>query len=215
MSASHEPNFDPVARIYRWAEYILLGPFLQRARTYFLDQLPTLRHALVLGDGDGRFLASLLHRQTALHAISIDTSQKMLSLLSHRCRSEASRVQTLHTSALTFTPSDDTDLIATHFFLDCLTQMELDSLTRNFSAHLRPGTLWLLSDFGQPAPRLLRPFAAIYIRTLYIAFRILTGLRVRHLPDPQTSLKNAGFECLGRRSICFGFIYAEMWRKKD
>lgn len=215
MSASHEPNFDPVARIYRWAEYILLGPFLQRARTHFLDQLPTLRHALVLGDGDGRFLASLLHRQTALHAISIDTSKKMLSLLSHRCRSEASRVQTLHTSALTFTPSDDTDLIATHFFLDCLTQMELDSLTRNFSAHLRPGTLWLLSDFGQPAPRLLRPFAAIYIRTLYIAFRILTGLRVRHLPDPQTSLKNAGFECLGRRSICFGFIYAEMWRKRD
>ena len=60
------PNFDRVARLYRWAEYLLLGPLLARTRKHFLPQLTSATHALVLGDGDGRFLAHLLHHAPKL-----------------------------------------------------------------------------------------------------------------------------------------------------
>lgn len=214
MTASPQPNFDRVAHVYRWAEYLTLGPLLQRTRAHFLPLLPPRRHAVALGDGDGRFLALLLARQPQLRAIAVDTSAAMLQLLRRRCHSQASRLQTIKSSALTFTPSEKTDLVITHFFLDCLTQTELDSLTRSFADRLKPGTLWLLSDFGQPSSRPLRPFAALYVRALYLAFRILTGLRVRHLPNPQQSLRSAGFERLHHKPFCFGLLYTEIWRKR-
>ena len=193
----NQPNFDRVARIYRWAEYLSLGPLLQRTRTHFLPQLLDRRRVLALGDGDGRFLARLLQQNRGLQAVAVDTSAKMLALLERRCHAvmphDTNRLRTWQGSALNVTPAKDTDLITTHFFLDCLTQPEVDTLTRTLASTLNPGALWLLSDFALPHPRLLQPLAALYIRALYLAFRLLTGLRVTHLPDPQSSLRAAGF----------------------
>jgi hypothetical protein len=104
------------------------------------------------------------------------------------------------------------DLIVTHFFLDCLTQPEVDTLTRNIAAHTAPGTLWLLSDFAIPQRALLRPLAALYIRFLYLAFRVLTSLRVTHLPDPQSALASAGFTRIARHELLCGLLYTEIWQ---
>jgi SAM-dependent methyltransferase len=221
-----QPNFDHVARIYRFAEYLSLGPLLQRTRTHFLHDLPPRHQALLLGDGDGRFLARLLARRPHLSALAIDTSAAMLHLLRHRCQPYIPRVRTLQASALElFSPTDSSglatarysevstsDLIVTHFFLDCLTQPEVDTLTRNIAAHTAPGTLWLLSDFAIPQRPLLRPLAALSIRFLYLAFRVLTSLRVTHLPDPQSALASAGFTRIARHELLCGLLYTEIWQ---
>ena len=55
-----EPNFDLIARPYRWLEYLTFGPTLQQTRLHYLPALLHSRNALVLGDGDGRFIAALL-----------------------------------------------------------------------------------------------------------------------------------------------------------
>jgi Methyltransferase domain len=209
---SAEPNFDRVARIYRFAEYLSLGPLLQRTRTHFLAQLPPRHQALLLGDGDGRFLVRLLARRPHLSALAVDTSATMLQLLRHRCQPYIHRVRTLQASAFTSTPPPGTDLIVTHFFLDCLTQPELTTLTHQIAANTAPGTLWLLSDFAIPQHALLRPLAALYIRFLYFAFRVLTGLRVTHLPDPQTALVSSGFTRLARHELLCGLLYTEIWQ---
>jgi ubiquinone/menaquinone biosynthesis C-methylase UbiE len=212
------PNFDRVARIYRWSEYLALGTLLEHTREHFLPQLLDRRHALVLGDGDGRFLAKLLQQNAGLQAIAVDTSAKMLRLLAERCHraksNDTTRLRTSHSSALTVTPAKDTDLIVTHFFLDCLTQTELDALTERLAAQVKSGTLWLVSDFGLPRIRILKPFAALYIRALYLAFRLLTGLRVTHLPDTHGALQRAGFERTARHEHLFGFIYTEIWLRQ-
>jgi len=206
------PNFDRVARIYRFAEYLALGPLLQRTRTHFLADLPPRHQALLFGDGDGRFLARLLARRPHLSTLAVDTSAAMLQLLRHHCEPYIQRVRTLQASALTITPPPGTDLIVTHFFLDCLTQPELTSLTHQIAAHTAPGTLWLLSDFAISQRPILRPLAALYIRFLYLAFRILTGLRVTHLPDPQSALTAAGFTRIARHEFLCGLLYTEIWQ---
>jgi hypothetical protein len=106
------------------------------------------------------------------------------------------------------------DLITTHFFLDCLTQPELNTLTQTLAAQTAPGTLWLLSDFAIPPAPLLKPLAALYIRALYLAFRILTGLRVTHLPNPQSALRSAGFDRIARHDILYGLLYTEIWEHR-
>jgi len=211
-----EPDFDRVARIYRWAEYASLGPLLQRARTHFLPELRDCKLAMVLGDGDGRFLARVMAQNAEMQAEAVDTSEVMLELLRRNCvraaPDAAERLTLLLASALATMPSPETDLIVTHFFLDCLTKHEVDALIEEYAAAMKPGTLWLVSDFALPHAAWLRPFAAAYIRALYFAFRVLTGLRVTRLPDAQGPLERAGFTRVARKEFLGGLIYTELWR---
>jgi cyclopropane fatty-acyl-phospholipid synthase-like methyltransferase len=215
MAEDAPPNFDRVALIYRYAEYASLGPMLQRARTHFLPRLLESRRATVIGDGDGRFLARWLAVNQTMQALAVDSSESMLELLRSNCvaasTSALERLNTRHISAFDVTPAPGSDTVVSHFFLDCFTQQQLEVLVRSYAQNLPAGALWLLSDFALPHSAWLRPVAAIYIRCLYFAFRILTGLRVTHLPDPQKALTNAGFTLIARQEWLKGFVYTELW----
>ena len=210
-----QPNFDHIARPYRWLEYITLGRALEQCRLHYLPSLLNRKRALDLGDGDGRFLAQLLAQNPHLHAHAIDTSATMLQLLRHRCEAVApnasTRLNTHQSDALTCPLDPPYDLIVTHFFLDCLTQPDLDTLVNRIAPTLSPQAIWLVSDFQIPTGPMRLP-AKILVRALYLAFRILTGLRVTHLPDPQSSLRAAGFKLTARHEILYGLIYTEIWR---
>jgi ubiquinone/menaquinone biosynthesis C-methylase UbiE len=213
-----QPNFDRIAAIYRWAEYISLGPLLQSTRTGLLDQLNNPRHALVLGDGDGRFLEQLLLRYPQCTAVAADISAAMLDKLRRRCLhsvpNAATRLTTLQRSALEIDPPPFTDLVVTHFLLDCFSQSDVDALITRIASQLAPGTLWLVSDFALPDNRLLRPFARLYIASLYAAFRLLTGLRVRQLPDTQSALQRNGMRRITCVTLLGGLLYTELWQRE-
>jgi len=212
----HAPaNFNPVARPYRWMEYLTFGRSLERCRTHFLPQFANRRSALVLGDGDGRFLARLLAANPSLHADAVDTSANMLHLLTHRAQAVSPHIQTClrthQTSALTFTPDRTYDLIVTHFFIDCLTQTDLETLITRITPHLTPKALWLISDFHIPQTGPMKPLAQAYVRGLYIAFRLLTNLRVTALPDHATPLTRSGFTRIAQHHRLGGLLTTELW----
>jgi ubiquinone/menaquinone biosynthesis C-methylase UbiE len=213
-----EPNFDRVAAIYRWAEYAALGPLLQRTRTHLIPHLTGSRRALVLGDGDGRFLEQLLLENPHCEALAIDTSAAMLEHLRRRCMRSvpraADRLRTLQQTALTIDAPPGTDLVVTHFFLDCLSQSDVDALVHRLTPQLTSGALWVVSDFAIPSNPVLRPIASLYVRALYLAFGALTGLRIRHLPDPQSALSRAGLTRLQHTASLGGLLYTELWRRE-
>ena len=218
MTTPAQPNFDRIAPIYRWAEYLSLGPLLQHTRTRLLDQLGNPRHALVLGDGDGRFLEQLLLLYPQCTAVAADISAAMLDKLRRRCLhsvpNAATRLTTLQRSALEIDPLPSTDLVVTHFLLDCFSQPDVDALITRIASQLAPGTLWLVSDFTLPANKILRPFARLYIASLYAAFRLLTGLRIRQLPDPQSALRRNGMRHITRLTLLGGMLYTELWQRE-
>ncbi len=205
------PNFDPIARIYRLAEYLTLGPNLQRTRTHHLPALTHTRQALLLGDGDGRFTASLLATNPHLQAHAVDLSSAMLTRLRRNATPHLARLTTTLADALTYPVPAHTDLIVTHFFLDCLTQPQLDTLVPRLAAALPPSGLWLFSDFRIPPGPLALP-ARLYIRALYLAFRLLTGLRVTHLPDHETPFRAAGLTPIATHRRLFGLLTTELWQ---
>ena len=215
LNHAREPDFNLIARPYRWLEYLTLGRALERCRTHYLPQLHDCRHALVLGDGDGRFLGQLLAYNRHLQADAVDTSTTMLGLL--RRRSEAAtpdggtRLRTHHCSALTFPLRGRYDLIVTHFFLDCLTQADLNTLVARVASDLAPGSLWLVSDFRIPVGAMRLP-ARILVRGLYFAFRVLAGLRTTQLPDHATPLAQAGLIRIAHQYSLAGLLTTELWQ---
>lgn len=207
-------QFDHLARPYRWLEYLTFGPMLARCRFHRLPELTHARRALVLGDGDGRFLARLLAVNPMLQADVVDQSPAMLQLL--RARTEAlgaaNRVHIHETDALAFRPAESAayDLVITHFFLDCFTTEQVSELARNIQPHLVPDALWIISEFSIPRGLAALP-AWMIVRSLYFAFRILTGLRVRALPRHAAALTQAGLALRRRRTFLFGLLISETW----
>ncbi len=208
-------NFDRVARLYRWAEFLFLGPLLSRTRNHFVPQIQHARQVLVLGDGDGRFLAHLLRRAPSMQALAVDSSASMLLLLRRRCAFAGSRLTTIHGCVNPLPLGADlgkTDLIVTHFLLDCLPQDNVESLARQLATAAEPGCLWVISEFGIPQRNPWRVLARLYIRGLYLAFRVLTGLQTQSLPDIPGALTAAGFSCVHHAERLKGLLYSQLWQ---
>jgi hypothetical protein len=50
------------------------------------------------------------------------------------------------------------------------------------------------------------------VRLLYLAFRILTGLRTTKLPDHASALLRCGFTRIAVQRALFGLLTTELWR---
>jgi ubiquinone/menaquinone biosynthesis C-methylase UbiE len=206
-------NFDRIARPYRWLEYISFGPWLARCRNVQLAHLTGARHALVLGDGDGRFLARLLAANPTLTADVVDSSHAMLTLLDRRLRRYQvhQRIRLHNVDALSWNPTGSYDLIVSHFFLDCFFPHQLEQLFDSVLPHALPGAQWVVSEFAIPR----NPFAACLahriIRWLYRAFGWTTGLRVRAPPDYTASLLRRRLLPLHDRRYLAGLLCSQLW----
>ena len=213
LEASGLPDFDKVAFAYQWMEYLSLGITLERVRFWALDAgwLNDRTSALVLGDGDGRFTARLLDRNVQVKVHAVDLSRRMLRLLQHRCRASCSRLSITCADARSFEPQPETDLVVTHFFLDCLEQHDVHLLLHRIVADLKPGALWIVSEFQVP-PGWLHGPAWLLVRSLYLAFRILTGLRVTQLPDFANELRASGVCLIAEEQFLGGLLVSQVWQ---
>lgn len=206
------PNFDRLARLYRWMEFFSFGPFLTRCRLAFLSELSLSRRALVLGDGDGRFTARLLRANLDIRVDAIDASPAMLRALLRAAGAHASRVETQVADIRDFVPQrDGYDLVATHFFLDCLTTAEIKALADRLRPVLTPTGLWLVSEFAVPSTLFGSIVARPLVAALYRAFGLLTGLTIRRLPDHRAALRSAGFRLVQTRALLLGLLSSELW----
>jgi hypothetical protein len=210
------PNFNRIARLYRWMEFFSFGPSLALTRHTFLPQLAQIRQALVLGDGDGRFSARLLEANPLVRIDAVDASAAMLDALLRRAGPHAERVQVYLADVRNWEPpapimAPPYELIATHFFLDCLTTSEVGTLARRLRSGVSGSALWVVSEFAIPPGWGGRLIARPLIATLYLSFGLVTGLAVRTLPDHQAALRCAGFILRERRSRLGGLLIAEMW----
>lgn len=211
---SRELNFDPLARPYRCLEYATFGRALQRCRFHFLPALTGARRALVLGDGDGRFLARLLRANPELEADVVDCSPAMLRLLHARLRPEDRQRVALHQAdAREFAPPrTHYDLVAAHFFFDCLFQSELNALVERIAPRLAPGACWVVSEFAKPRGRVGSVLGPGVVSGLYGAFGLLTGLRVRSLPNHGAEMEASGFQLLTEQQWLRGLLVSQLWQ---
>lgn len=217
--SSSTPDFDPLARLYRWMEFFSFGPMLARCRFSFLERCRLAHRALLLGDGDGRFAGRLITENPDMAVDAVDASGVMLAELRRRVEAKnpgaVARLRTVQTDIRTFTPDrSGYDLVVTHFFLDCLDEDEIDTLAARLIPHLSASANWVVSEFAIPNRGLRRYTARGVIGFLYFAFHLLTRLRIRWLPNYAPILERHGFTCAERVSFLGGLLIAEHWQRQ-
>lgn len=206
-------SFDRIAPHYRWIEYSFAGHALQKCRTAFLDDLEAPSRVLILGEGDGRFLAKLLRRHPRAEVTCIDASAAMLDLARTRIGSvPAAPVEFVQADILTWTPpAAGFDLIVTHFVLDCFPSEDLAAVVGKLAAAAAPGARWLVSDFQVPASGPAKWLARGVLHFLYAFFRRVASVNAGHLTPPDDFLRRAGFELRERRLHRWGLLHSDLW----
>lgn len=201
-------NCDPIARWYRWLEYLGFGGALQDRRVAFLPHVADARRALVLGEGDGRFLVKLVDQNRGASIDYVDLSLKMLEIARHRAGSD--RVAYHHADALKFPlPDSEYDLVCTHFFLDCLNPQDAATLVDRVARAARPDARWLVSEFQDRTE-----WARWIVQSLYFFFRWTTGLTTRRLIDHHPLLERAGFRLEHSETARAGLLVSELWTRR-
>lgn len=201
-------NCDAIARHYQWMELVVFGRKLEKSRFHFLPELTNVRRALVLGDGDGRFLHRLLATSPRVEADYVDRSPKMLALARQRAGWE--RVEYHCMDALTDPlPPGHYDVVAAHFFFDCFEKCDLERVIRRL-AEAAPQARWLVSEFRVPDGWSAVPARAL-LGSMYRFFGIATKLKARRLVDHRPLMEATGLWLELEEKHCGGLLISELW----
>lgn len=209
-------SFDTLAPFYRFMERLAAGGRMQRARTQFLEGIPVPRRILTLGEGHGPFLLECRRLFPEASIMYVDSSSAMLSqarLALARNDLDDTRIEWALADVFTWEPPRGKfDLIATHFFLDCFTEAQIQALIPRLTGAAAGGASWLLADF-QIAPQggWRRARSQIILAMLYAFFRAATGLSARRLVEPDACLRAAGWRLHGRIEHDWSLLRSDWW----
>jgi ubiquinone/menaquinone biosynthesis C-methylase UbiE len=209
-------NCDGIAPYYEMLERALFGNWLWRTRTAYLAEVCGARRALLCGGGDGRFLVRLLEADRNVRVDYVDLSAEMVKIARRRVdalgRESSERVRFLVADVRdVVAAAENYDLIVTHFFLDCFSERELREIVERLREGAAPGARWLVSEFHEAKTRFGRVCSRALIFGMYAAFGVMTGLRVKKLPDYEAVLLQGGFHMRDGRKMLGGLLGASLW----
>ena len=208
-------SFDFIAPHYRWLESVAFANTLQKARTFFLDQISRPRRVFIAGEGNGRFLREFAHKFPETFIDCVDASERMLQLAqSQLCDDNGGRIKFFQNDLLRWLPEEDVyDVIVTHFFLDCFTEAEIEKVVATLAKAATPHAVWLLADFSIPREPLRKLHAESWLWVMHRFFRDVARISARKLTDPSPFLEGKGFRCAQREQWRVGLVGSQLWQR--
>jgi ubiquinone/menaquinone biosynthesis C-methylase UbiE len=213
-------SFDPLAPWYQTLERIAFGDDLQRCRVACLGEIVRPHRALIVGEGDGRFLCELLRLHPGVEVDCLDASRRMLQLALERIERElperAGCVRFLHEDITSWVaPEQHYDLVVTHFVLDCFPEAALTGIIKKLAAAATEDANWLVADFCVPPKGMARLRARAWLAAMYLLFRLTARIQASELIDPTPFMRAAGFGLARQHLFRKGMLKSGMWRRNS
>ncbi len=198
MSTNQPANYDRLASVYAFSEYLTFGSQLVKCREAWLAEVRTCQNILLLGDGDGRFSTRLLEGTSTTQLVSLDASLSMLTVARNRRKKrEASddRITNLHCDILQWSaPPHKFDAVVAQFFFDSFDQETLKKIVAKLKTTLEPTGRLVVSEFNIPKDTRIGNLRGRFtLGILYPLFKLITKLQTRQLADYRSLLMNQGF----------------------
>jgi len=205
-------SFDLLAPHYQWLEKIVFGQRLQDARIAFIRQVSSARRVLVIGEGDGRFLAEFVKSYPRAEIDCLDASPRMLALV--RKRTLGRPIRFINASLEKAELSRNCyDLLVTHFFFDCFGEKTLPKVIEKLEGAAAVEAEWLIAEFQQPVCGWRGLAGRWLINFMYFFFQLFAGIEARRLIDYRPLLRAHGFNLVNGQGSPNEMIRSELWRR--
>ena len=209
-------GFDRIAMTYHLLERMAFGSFLQRARTAHLKEIAGAKNILLVGEGNGLFLKSLLAANSRCRVTCLDASQSMLELSRGRIfKRDRHRVDFRQTDLTSESMATNKyEVVVTHFFLDCFNRETLNGLLPKLEGILQPRGKWLWADFVEPINGgVAASFQRTALRFLYLFFQATCRIEARTVHNPSDILRKLGLKKTMQCIYLNGWITSLVYEK--
>jgi len=162
-------------------------------------EIGTPQSALLLGEGDGRFLEKFRAAYPNCKITVIEKSKRMIESAQKRLSgAKKSSIRFIHADLLEYDLSDHHyDIMVAHCFFDCFESAEAKLLANRLSSQFRAsnGILWI-GEFIEPS-KIGWPW--LRLRGLYLFFRIITGIKTSKVVDIEALFSTPRTQLIRRR----------------
>ena len=211
-------NYCRTARFYQTIEALFIGGSLLDARVAHLNclaQTGPIKHALLVGEGNGSFLLPFAQQFSQTRITVIDESPEMLRIARSRLAAAgllSSRIEFQVEDMTTVTVPERTyDLLVTHFFFDNFSICQVQQMIAKLEQASTASAQWLLADYCMPLHGWRSWRAAMWLRALYTFFGLFAAVPVRSLPDIETALAATSFKRIGRKTFSAGMLRSDYY----
>ena len=119
----------------------------------------------------------------------------------------------IQASAADFKADCKFDVILTGFLFDNFQSAEAIQVFRQFDTMIAPGGYWLYSDFQSDISK-QKWWQKILLKTMYIFFNLMSGVKAKKVPDLSDDFQDAGYQIVNSKLYYNGFIQAISFQKR-
>jgi ubiquinone/menaquinone biosynthesis C-methylase UbiE len=204
-------TFDSVAPFYVLLEKLSFGDELNIARQAFIETVLHAGNALLIGEGNGRFLGDCLRSKTGGAITVLDSSRKMLDLLESRIKGirHETNLELVCEGILDWRLENTGafDVVVTHFFLDLFRPIMQRRVIEKITSMANKETSWVIVDY--------QPSNATGVLSLinwlqYRFDRLLSGVDTDRHYDPSDLLREFGWRVEKERHFLNGGVVAQL-----
>lgn len=202
-------NYDRTAWFYDALARLVFGNSLRKAQITLLRFIPENASVLIAGGGTGWILDELTKiHPSGLTITYVEISEKMTAL-SRKRNTGINQVKFVVLPVEEVQFDEPFDVIITPFLFDNFDEYEARAVFRRLHQSLKPGGLWLFSDF-QLAGKWWHP---LLLKAMYVFFKLFKAVHVSRPPDVERLLAAAGYEQLFCQTFYGDFVISKTWRK--
>ncbi|MET3115074.1 ubiquinone/menaquinone biosynthesis C-methylase UbiE [Pedobacter sp. CG_S7] len=206
-------NYDKIARYYDFLSRIVFLNTQVKAQTIQLSDIPPYSKLLIAGGGSGWILEELSKLQPKNLSITyIEISTEMINLAKRR-NIRHNKIEFINGALETFVTNQKYDVIHTAFFFDNFAKDRVDFVFRKLNDLLRPGGLWLYSDFSYQH-QTDKKWKGIFLKLMYLFFNKIANVEATELIDTSVNFERAAYKKLKEREYYLKFIKAIIYIKQ-
>jgi ubiquinone/menaquinone biosynthesis C-methylase UbiE len=202
-------NYDNSAWFYDRLSRVVFGRALIKAQTTFLHLIPANARVLIAGGGTGWIIEELAKiHPSGLHITYVELSKNMLALARKR---NVGNNTVIYINA----PVEDAglnqsfDALITPFLLDSLPVPVLHKVISTCYSLLKPGSLWLNTDFQLSGKWWQKPL----LNSMYLFFKIIGCVDTVELPEIKKQFVVQGLKPINEQVFFGEFIVSMVYRK--
>ena len=186
-------SFNFVAPYYDRLVRLAFGSKLFKAQQSLLNTLPKNANVLIIGGGTGLITRQVVEQINPQKIFYVDSSERMIQLAQKNNR-ELKNVEYISQSIFEWTPKESLDVVITPFFLDLLSEKEIDNLLRRVAPYLRSGSNWLNIDFREGGFK-----QKVLLKLMFVFFQITAGMNQSELVEPEPIFLRNNFRMMDRK----------------
>jgi len=202
-------NYDNSAWFYDQLCWLVYGKTMINAQRFLLKFISPGSKVLIAGGGTGWILEELSRLHSGgLTVTYLEIAPKMMQL-SQKRNTGLNKIVFINKAVENARLQPNFDVAITPFLFDNFTQRNFELIFAHVHAALKPGGLWLNSDF-QLTGKWWQP---ILLKTMFLFFRLTCNIEANRLPDIQKQFDLHGYKNIARKTFYGNFIVSEIYNR--